>query len=168
MRYLYLDLNEEDKAVKEKRENGKSMDKSQIEAMPPEVLKEFLEAKHAVCGEKELIMILMDHSRIIAIGADLKRFSKIYQKLSDIEDPEWLVLDEDEWKWMKEKIEGGQYGETYKNEQGNSIPYFSAVLKRKIGKLLIKLDETPNSPPKDYLDKKAKISLVAQDTPLDQ
>lgn len=172
MRYIYLDISKEDLELKTKRDKWKTIES--CEGASPHgwededkkvrdncskcklAFKEWVEVRElqmAIFGEKDLLEKVLDNSKAVGSGKDLKIYTRTYDLLETLKDPCWLRLEEDDWKWLKEKMEHDQYGVTYKNQMGNDVAAYNGLIKRKIGRLLIKLDEATTTMPEELVKK---------------
>ena len=129
MRYLFLDISNDDVTRRSRRE-----------ANDPTV-------RNALCGEKELLRYALSNSPKIGKGTDLAKYAKIDLSINEVEDPDWFIMNEEDWSLIKDKINHESYGLQVKDQNGNDSPLYSAPLKRMIGTLISNLDSASNEMP---------------------
>ena len=124
-------------------------------------------AQSALCGDKEIMLYAVGISPKLSSGLDQAKFFRIERKINDTVDPGWLMLEEEEWNWLKDKLNHDKYGAVHKDSLGNELPMFPLSLKRSIGYLVDKLEKATNEMPSDLKDEIMKKEAQASNvTPI--
>ena len=136
MRYVWLELKEEEVKRREERKTNTLLGNN-------------------IYGEKELFLSLLNTFKV-ETAADNRKYAKLADTIEKFEDPNWLMVQDDDWQWIKKHIEKINFAVTFRDQQGNEQPFFPAPFRRAIAKLHEKIELASDVMPSDYAEQVKK------------
>ena len=87
---------------------------------------------------------------------ELRSYNTIFTKVEEVKHDGWLILTEEQHKWVKENVEKINFAYKVKDDKGNENAFFPAILRRRIADFLDKFEVAANKMP----DELKKLELV--------
>lgn len=97
-----------------------------------------------LCGDAEILRACLDLFKMKDAN-DNRRYIRVFDRLEAIGPEGTLELADDDWKWLTGKFEEINYGQEVKDQNGNTVPMFPPVMRRRIGKLHDKVAQSPDT-----------------------
>lgn len=118
---------------------------------------------NAICGDKEILNVLLSTSPLIKSAQDTVKFSRVDQIIRKLDDPEWAVFDDDLYSWIVSMISHDGYNLVVKDPSGNDVQFFPAGLKLAIGRFLAGFLAAQTNMPEDF-----RLRLVKKESPSEE